>query len=217
MAGTEQVRVLLADDHPLFAQGVRQVIDSQPDLRCVGVATDGEATLDLVERLVPDIVLLDLRMPKRNGIEILRRAGTTRSRFIVLTTFNTADTAKLALDAGAAGFLTKDAMPTEVIAAIRAVSAGLTVRNATELGEAISQFTTAPGSEDPLTLLSDTERRILRLLAQGLSNREIAGLQFITEATVKTHVTAVLRKLGLQSRTQAVVFAFEHGLTRAAE
>lgn len=217
MPAGERLRVLLADDHPLFAQGLQQVIDAQPDLRCVGIAIDGARVLELAQESRPDVIVLDLRMPRLNGIEVLRALAESEhtAPVIVLTTFDADEASRLARESGARGFLTKDATPKEVLATVRAVCAGETVHGRQELDGAVARYDHA-GDDDALAALSSAERRVFALVAAGLGNREIAAALFVSEMTVKTHVTSILRKLGLRSRSQAIVFAFEHGIATGA-
>ncbi len=226
------IRVLLVDDQPLFRRGVRMLVDSQPDLTVVGEAGDGEQAALIAAETLPDVVLMDIRMPNADGIAgtagILRSAtesGRTPPRVIVLTTFDLDDAALRAIRAGASGFLLKDAEPEFLLAAIRAVHGGHAVvapGAITDLlahvggaGDARRARTPAELSaarDAALPALSTREREIFAAVAEGLSNGEIAAREFVTEATVKSHVSRILAKLGLRDRVQVVLYAHDHGL-----
>lgn len=214
-----RIRVALVDDQALFRAGLRMLIGSQTDLEVVGEADDGRAAIALAARERPDVILMDVRMPVLDGIEATRAivggddAGATVPRVIVLTTFELDEAAARAIRAGASGFLLKDAHPEFLLAAIRTVHAGTAVIAASQTRELLARETPAatpvPGAFDALT---DREREIFALAARGLSNAEIARAEFVSEATVKTHVSRILAKLQLRDRVQLVVFAYEHGL-----
>jgi len=226
------IRVLLVDDQPLFRRGMRMLVDSQPDLTVVGEAGDGgEAVLVAAEQR-PDVVLMDIRMPRADGIAgtagILRSAnesGRTPPRVIVLTTFDLDDAALRAIRAGASGFLLKDAEPEFLLAAIRAVHGGHAVVAPGAISDLLAHVgpgrdarrTRTPGElsaarDAALPMLSKREREIFAAVAEGLSNAEIAARAFVAEATVKSHVGKILAKLGLRDRVQVVLFAHDHGL-----
>jgi len=221
MRGDGRIRVALVDDQALFRAGIRMLIASQPDLEVVGEAGDGSAAVELAASAKPDVILMDIRMPIMDGIDATERivaASTARGgsgpRIIVLTTFDLDEAATRAIRGGASGFLLKDADPEFLLAAIRTVYAGSAVLapGATrELFEHFGSraFTPIPPSFDTLT---PRERDIFLLAARGLSNSEIASGEFLSEATVKTHISRILNKLGLRDRVQLVVFAFEHRL-----
>ncbi|WP_446209943.1 response regulator [Micromonospora sp. IBSANI012] len=214
------VRVVIVDDQALVRAGFRMVLDSQPDLEVVGEAIDGADALRLLARTEADVVVMDVRMPTMDGVEATRRICQDRPagppRVLVLTTFDTEADAFAALRAGASGFLLKNVPPEELLAAIRVVAAGDSVVAPSITRRLLDRFADrlGPGpTEDPrLAQLTDREREILLLVAQGLSNAEIAGRVHVAEATVKTHVGRILAKLQLRDRVQAVVLAYESGL-----
>jgi DNA-binding NarL/FixJ family response regulator len=235
------IRVLLVDDQPLFRRGVRMLVDSQPDLTVVGEAGDGEQAALVAAETLPEVVLMDIRMPNADGIagtaSILRsatEAGRTPPRVIVLTTFDLDDAALRAIRAGASGFLLKDAEPEFLLAAIRAVHGGHAVVAPgaitdllahVEPGGAVGGAIGAADARRPRTpadlaaardaalpTLSKREREIFTAIAEGLSNAEIAAREFVSEATVKSHVGRILAKLGLRDRVQVVLYAHDHGL-----
>jgi DNA-binding NarL/FixJ family response regulator len=216
------IRIILVDDQELVRTGFRMVLDAQPDMTVVGEAADGAAAIELAQRVGADVMIMDARMPRLDGVAATRqiRAAGDRPRVLMLTTFDLDEYAFAALKAGASGFLLKDVPPDELLFAIRAVHSGDAVVAPSTTRRLIDQFAPmlpsgdvrpAPGLAD----LTDREREVLILLAHGLSNCEIAQRLFVSEATVKTHVGRVLAKLGLRDRVQAVVFAYENGLVRA--
>ena len=207
------IRVLLVDDEELVRSGLRLILGTEPDLDVVAEAADGEQALALAERHQPDVVMLDIRMPGLDGIEVARRLAASGSpaRVVVLTTFDNDEYVYGALRAGASGFLLKDAPATQLVAAIRAAAAGdavlapsVTRRVVDELGRR-----QAPVAIQRLDVLTDRERDVLTLMAEGCSNVEIGDRLFITEGTVKTHVARILVKLGVRDRLQAVVLAYQ--------
>ncbi|QUW19075.1 response regulator transcription factor [Agrococcus sp. Marseille-Q4369] len=210
------IRVLIVDDQALFRSGIRMLIESQPDLQCVGEAADGAQAVRLAEAQQPDVVLMDVRMPVLDGISATDRIVRAQPdvRVVVLTTFDLDEAAARAIRAGASGFVLKDAEPELVLAAIRTVHAGNEVVAASATRELFKAFGrqrhSAPAAFAELT---ERERQIFALAAKGLSNTEIARSEFVSEATVKTHISRILGKLGLRDRVQLVVFAYEHGLT----
>ncbi|GAA3756255.1 response regulator [Micromonospora maritima] len=214
------VRVMIVDDQALVRAGFRMVLDSQPDLAVVGEAIDGADALRVLDRVEVDVVVMDLRMPTMDGVEATRRicARSTagRPRVLVLTTFDTEADAFAALRAGASGFLLKNVPPEELLAAIRVVAEGDSVVAPSITRRLLDRFAGQLGPapvEDPrLAQLTEREREVLLLVAQGLSNAEIAGRVHVAEATVKTHVGRILAKLQLRDRVQAVVLAYESGL-----
>ena len=204
----DTIRVALADDQALFRSGLRMLIDSQPDLEVVGEAADGAAALDLVGRTDPDVVLMDIRMPKMDGVTATERlaAAGPRPKVIVLTTFDLDEAAARALRAGASGFVLKDARPEFLLAAIRTVHAGAAVIAPGAIAHLLDTFGARRAShEDRLAVLSPREREIYELAGRGLSNAEIAAHEYVSEATVKTHLSRVLTKLGVRDRVQLVV------------
>ncbi len=209
------IRVVLVDDQALFRAGIRMLIASQPDLEVVGEAGDGREALDVVRHARPDVVLMDIRMPVMDGLaataEILSQPDPPR--VVMLTTFDLDEAAARAIRQGASGFLLKDAEPEFLLAAIRTVHAGSSVIAASATRELFAHFAEAPKAVPPsYAALTDREREIFALAARGLSNAEIAAREFLSEATVKTHISRILTKLALRDRVQLVVFAFEHGL-----
>ena len=212
------VRVVLVDDQALFRAGISMVIDSQPDLAVVGEAGDGAEAAELVDTLRPDVVLMDVRMPRLDGVSatrrITQRLGDKAPRILVLTTFDQDELAADAIEAGASGFVLKEAQPEFLLAAIRAVADGSQVVAAGATRAIFERFrrrsTLAPGAE--YERLTGREREILLRAAQGLSNAEIAEAEFLSEATVKTHISRILTKLALRDRVQLVVYAYEHDL-----
>jgi DNA-binding NarL/FixJ family response regulator len=210
--------VLVADDQPLIRNGFRMVLEERSDLELVAEAGDGEQALRLARELDPDVILMDIRMPDLDGVEATRRlvAEGTRAKILVLTTFDLDEYVYAAIHAGASGFLLKDVQPTELVDAIRVVAAGNSLFGPAATQHLVQQFAQArPAADAPsLEHLTEREREILRLLAAGLSNAELAQRLFVSETTVKTHVSSVLRKLGVRDRVQAVITAYESGLVR---
>jgi DNA-binding NarL/FixJ family response regulator len=206
------IRVLLADDHAVVRQGLRTFLDLQEDIEVVAEVGDGEAAVDAAARTDPDVILLDLVMPKLDGVGALKRMREGRARIIVLTSFGDDDKLFAALRAGAAGYLLKDVEPAELVKAIRNVVDGNTPLSptiATRVVEEIAQGGGAPAQVDDLT---PRERDVLILIARGRSNKVIARELGVAEKTVKTHVSHILGKLGLTDRTQAALYAVRHGL-----
>jgi len=214
------IRVVIVDDQALVRAGFRMVLDSQPDMAVVGEAIDGADALRVLARTPADVVVMDIRMPTMDGVEATRRLAEVpaadRPRVLVLTTFDTEADAFAALQAGASGFLLKNVPPEELLAAIRVVASGDSVVapfiTRRLLDRFAGQLGPTPAADPRLAQLTDREREILLLVAEGLSNAEIAGRLFVAEATVKTHVGKVLAKLQLRDRVQAVVLAYESGL-----
>ena len=220
----EPLRVLLADDQPLMRAGFRMILDAESDLVVVGEAADGVQAVELAGWTCPDVVLMDIRMPRLDGIEATRRltspGGARPPRVLVLTTFDLDEYVYGALRAGASGFLLKDAPPEELIYAIHVVAGGESLLAPSVTRRLIADLATrpAPVPEAPeLASLTGRERDVLMLMARGRSNREIAEQLVVAETTVKTHVGRVLTKLGLRDRVQAVVLAYEQGLIRPGE
>jgi Response regulator containing a CheY-like receiver domain and an HTH DNA-binding domain len=217
----DDITVLLVDDQELFREGVRIIVDAQPGMRVVGSASDGREAVSLVDRLSPDVVLMDIRMPEMDGVEATRQIFTpervnrrdTPVRVIVLTTFNLDDRAAAAIRYGASGFLLKDTTPAQLADAIRTVYSGNAVLAPRDLATLLDHEFRAPRQPPAAYLsLSEKEREVFAAVARGLSNVEIAREIFASESTVKSHVGGILRKLGLRDRVQIVVFAYEHGL-----
>lgn len=213
------LRVVVADDQTLVRTGFRMIIDARDDLEVVGEASDGLEAVRLTRALEPDVVLMDVRMPVVDGIEATRQIAEcgSRARVLVLTTWDVDAHVVAALRAGASGFLLKDIRPGELVDAIRLTARGDALLAPTVLSRVLEQFLrTTPDPTPPPSLqdLSQREREVLTLIGQALSNAEIAERLRLSEATVKNHLTAVLRKLGLRDRVQAVVVAYDHGLVR---
>ncbi len=224
-APDERIRVVLVDDQQMVRGGFRMLVDSQPDMTVVGEAGDGAAALDLLTTTPADVVLMDVRMPRMDGVEATRLIGPAGPRVIVLTTFDLDEYAFAALQAGASAFLLKDAAPPDLLAAIRAVQAGdaVVAPSTTRrlLDHFVSRPTTAtrtPSATDPpapnerLREVTDREREVLDLIARGRTNSEIATTLFVSEATVKTHVSRLLAKTDSRDRVQLVLLALESGL-----
>ena len=215
------VRVLLADDQPLLRTGFRMVLGGEADLDVVGEAGDGVEAVDLARRLLPDVVLMDIRMPRLDGVAATRAIVAARLpvRVLILTTFDLDEYVVGALRAGASGFLAKDVPAEDLVSAIHTVAAGEAVVAPRILKRLLDRFAVTlpdPGAAPPrdLDTLTDREREVLVQMARGLSNAEIARELRVSETTVKTHVGHVLTKLGLRDRVQAVVLAYETGLVR---
>jgi DNA-binding NarL/FixJ family response regulator len=216
------VRVLIADDQQLVRAGFRLILERQPGVKVAGEAASGAEAVTLARQLVPDIVLMDIRMPDLDGIQATRLirsdAVTAATRVIILTTFDLDEYVYLALRAGASGFLLKDLPPEQLGSAVLTASRGDTLLAPAITRRLIEHFTATshpPTSPQAFELLTPREVEVLRLLATGLSNAEIASALFVAETTVKTHVARMLTKLGLRDRVQAVVFAYQYGLVPA--
>ncbi|WP_030438709.1 response regulator [Actinoplanes subtropicus] len=217
-------RVVVVDDQPLVRAGFRMILAAQRDLSVVGEAGDGAEALRLLSAVPADVVVMDVRMPVMDGVEATRRLrarGAETPRVLVLTTFDTDADAFAALQAGASGFLLKNAPPEDLLAAIRVVAGGdavvaprITRRLLDRFADQMVARPGTAGGDDPLAVLTEREREVLVLVAQGLSNTEIAERLVLAEATVKTHVGRILTKLELRDRVQIVVFAYETGLIR---
>ncbi|WP_436492940.1 response regulator [Actinokineospora sp. HUAS TT18] len=216
------IRVVLVDDQELMRVGFRMVLGAQEDMEVVGEAGDGKAAIELAEKLRPDVVLMDVRMPVMDGVEatrVITEAGT--SKVLVMTTFDLDEYALSALRCGASGFLLKDTPPSHLVSALRSVASGDAVVSPSVTRRLLDRFL-GPGGGEPrdatvLEALTEREREVLVLIAHGLSNTEIARKLFLSEATVKTHVGRVLAKLELRDRVQAVVLAYETGLVRPGD
>jgi DNA-binding NarL/FixJ family response regulator len=214
------IRVLVADDQTLVRAGFRVLVESAPDLEVVGEAGDGVEAVELARRELPDVVLMDIRMPVMDGLEATRRTvALDRAegiRVLVLTTFDLDEYVYEALRAGASGFLLKDTPPADLLAAIRVVAAGDALLAPSVTRRLIAEFARRPEpsavTPAALAALTDREREVLALVARGLSNAEIAELLVVSGATAKTHVSRVLAKLGARDRAQLVMFAYETGL-----
>ena len=218
---TEPLRVVLVDDQQLVSAGLRMIIDSQNDMNVVGVATTGVEAVTLLGRISADVVLMDVRMPDMDGIEatrqILARASDPDAapKIIILTTFDLDEYLLAAIRAGASGFLVKNAPPPDLLAAIRTVYSGDAVIAPSSTKRLLEHVVAGVQPKDPeecFDLLTDREREVLLLVAKGMSNQEISQALFLSETTVKTHVSKILEKLGCRDRVQAVVAAYEGGL-----
>lgn len=227
----DDLTIVLADDQELVRAGFRVILESEPGFRVVGEAADGAGAVEAVQQLRPDVVCLDVQMPGVDGLEAARRIAALPDppAVLILTTFDSDDALFQALEAGASGFLLKNASPERLIDAVRTVAAGdallapdvtrrvisrATASAAVQPSTTTTTATPSTTGEDALaaTGLTERETEVLRLLARGLSNAEIAGELYVGDATVKTHVSNVLQKLALRDRIQAVVWAFEHGV-----
>jgi DNA-binding NarL/FixJ family response regulator len=215
------IRVIVVDDQALVRGGFRAILSATPDLEVVGEGGTGADAVQLVRELHPDVALVDVRMPEMDGIEATRRITTSASgcRVLILTTFDGDEHVYDAFRAGASGFLLKTVAPENLVSAVRAVHAGDALLAAPITRRLIERFVTAPTptAETRLAVLTDRERDVLRLVAQGRSNAEIAGQLYLSQGTVKTHVGRILAKLDLRDRVQAVVLAYETGLARPGE
>jgi DNA-binding NarL/FixJ family response regulator len=214
------LRVVIADDQPMMRAGFKAVLEASGDIQVVAEAATGEEAVQAATAHAPDVVLMDIRMPDMDGIEATRRLP--RQRVLILTTFGLDEYIISALRAGASGFLLKDAPTHEVLAAVRAVAAGDAVLSAPitrQLLDQVARRLPAAVSQSSATLdtLTEREQQVLRMLASGLSNAEIAQALVISDATVKSHVSRLLGKLGLRDRVQAVIYAYETGLIAPTE
>ncbi|MCG5214567.1 response regulator transcription factor [Streptosporangium sp. KLBMP 9127] len=209
------IRLLVVDDQELIRGGLTALLRAQDDMEVVGEAADGMEALAQVAQTHPDVVLMDIRMPVMDGIEATRRMPP-ETRVLILTTFNIDEHVFAALRAGAAGFLLKDSPPRELIEAVRVVAAGEALLDPTVTQRLIDAYVSHPGGHhiivEGLDDLTERETEVLKLVAQGLSNREIATRLYVSDGTVKTHLNRLLHKLHLTSRAQAVVAAYESGL-----
>jgi DNA-binding NarL/FixJ family response regulator len=213
------IRIAIADDQALVRGGFRMILTAQPDFDVVGEAADGQAAVDLCRGTTPDIVLMDIRMPVLDGLEATRRVviGSPSTRVLMLTTFGEDDFVWQAMNAGASGFLLKDVPPEDLVGAVRTVHRGDALLAPSITRRLIEEFVSGPqpgAAPQSVEALTEREREVLRLIAAGLTNAEIAKRLILGETTVKTHVTRVLAKLGLRDRVQAVVFAYETGVVR---
>ena len=214
------IRVLIADDQQLVRSGFRMMLEAEGDIEVVGEAADGQEAVSMARGLEPDLALIDLRMPRMDGIEattqITADGPSSRTRVLVVTTFDADEYVYAALRAGASGFMLKDAPPEELAAAVRVVAAGDALLAPSVTRRLIEEFARMQPRVEPrdIASLTDRELEVLKLVARGLSNAEIAGELVIGETTVKTHVGNVLMKLELRDRAQAVVVAYESGVVR---
>jgi DNA-binding NarL/FixJ family response regulator len=217
------ISVVIADDQELVREGLRMMLEAEDDITVLAEASNGNEALAAARRVDPDVLLMDVRMPELDGIEATARLAQTgaRSRVLVLTTFDLDEYVYRAMKAGASGFLLKDATREQLVGAVRTVAAGDALLAPSITRRLIEDFCSRPspggGVPDAAAELSERELDVLRLLARGCSNAEIAGALFLSEATVKSHVARILAKLGLRDRMQTVVFAYESGLVRPGE
>ncbi len=215
------IRVLVADDQALVRAGFRQLLEREPDLQVVAEAADGAEAVELARQTRPDVVVMDSRMPNVDGLEATRRVleGSQVPRVLVLTTFDVDEYVFEALRLGASGFLLKDAAPEELVSAVRVLAAGdaLLAPSVTRrvIAELVRMNVRAPVRPERLDELTGREREVFALIAQGLSNAEIGGELFLSEGTVKTHVSHILRKLDLRGRVHAVILAYDLGVAAA--
>jgi DNA-binding NarL/FixJ family response regulator len=216
------IRVLLADDQPLVRAGFRLLLDAEDDVEVVGEADDGAAAVELTRALRPDVVLMDVRMPGVDGLEALRRigadAGLAGVRVLVLTTFELDEYVFEALRLGASGFLVKHTQPADLVRAVREVAAGEALLSPSVTRRLIAEFASRPTRADvtpaSMTVLTEREREVVALVAQGLTNDEIAARLVLSPATARTHVSRAMVKLQARDRAQLVVFAYQSGLVR---
>jgi len=215
------IKVLLCDDQALVRTGFRMILDAREDLSVVGEASDGRECVELCRQLEPDVILMDVRMPNVDGVQATHRIAAEGSpaRIIILTTYDLDEYVYEAIRAGASGFLLKDVRPAQLVDAIRVVAAGEALLAPSVTKRLLNRFADIlpPKNGAPLpglTELTEREREVLKLLASGLSNAELAERLFLSEATVKSHISNLLRKLGLRDRVQAVILAYETGLVR---
>ena len=216
------IRVLIADDEALIRSGLQLMLESQSDLRVVAEAEDGRSAVDLSLSNHPDVILMDIQMPQMTGIEATREItnGNNPPSVVMLTTFGDDANVYEALRAGASGFLLKDSRPEDVIRAIRAVAAGEALLSPAVTKRLVDQFVTShhlSATDKDYERLTDRERQIVVLVAEGLSNQEIADRLFISFSTAKTHVSHVLTKLGLRDRIHIVIYAYRHGLVEPTD
>jgi DNA-binding NarL/FixJ family response regulator len=217
------VTIVLADDQPLVRGGFRMILEAEGDIRVIGEAGDGQEAVVVTQRVRPDVVLMDVQMPKLDGLEATRRITQderVRSSVLMLTTFERDDYIFEALRAGASGFLLKNAAPEELVRAVRIVATGEALLAPSITRRVIEDYatrSTPPRQDTGLDDLTERELEVLRLLATGKSNAELAAQLYLGEGTVKTHISHVLGKLGLRDRVQAVVFAYETGLVKPGQ
>ena len=217
MSDPAPIRVLIVDDHSVVRTGLRVFLDLQPDLEVVGEAADGSEGVAMARRLEPDVILMDLLMPNMDGITAIGRIKAERpeTEIVTMTSFIEEEKVTAALEAGASGYVLKDAEAEEVAAAVRAAYAGEVHLDPAVARLLAQRMRTRKTSDDLAEPLTDREKDVLRLLGQGMSNKEIGATLFITERTARTYVSNILGKLGLASRTQAALYAVEHKMVDA--
>jgi len=218
------IRVLIADDHELMRNGLRAILDAQQDIEVIGEAEHGAQAVENAIRLRPDVVIMDIRMPRLDGIEATRRLAVQAGKapkVLVLTTFDLDEYVYEALRAGAAGFLLKDTPPRQLAEAVRTIAAGESLLAPAVTKRLIERYVSRPPGDtarrERFAELTERELDVLQLITRGLSNSEIGAKLFLSEATVKTHVTRILSKLGVRDRVQAVVLAYETGLVQPGD
>jgi DNA-binding NarL/FixJ family response regulator len=216
-----KIRVVIADDQAMVRAGFRMILETEPDIEVVGEAEDGAQALSVVRRLQPEVVLMDIQMPVMDGLEatrqLLESGNGGQPRILILTTFERDEYIFKALRLGASGFLIKNASPEDLISAVRVVAEGNALMSPSVTRRIIAEFAHRQARyefRDDLQKLTEREIEVLRLLAKGRTNNEISGELYVSEATVKTHVSNLLTKLNLRDRVQAVVFAYESGLAQ---
>lgn len=211
---TETIRVLICDDHPVVRQGLRWLVETEPEMQVVGEATDGLQAVEMVRALRPDVTLMDLVMPNRDGLWAIATvtAEMPETRILVLTSFAEDEKIAVAIKSGALGYLLKDSAPEELLTAIREVAMGGAPIPPAVARRLLRQFSTQSARSDPGESLTEREVEVLTLIAKGLSNQVIADQMVVSERTVRCHVSNILHKLHLSSRTQAALYAVRHGI-----
>ena len=210
----EIIRILIAEDHAMIREGLKQLLEMEPDLKVVAVAADGRQAVDAYVSMRPDVVLMDVNMPRMNGLDAIReiREKDGDARVLMLTIHQDREYLFKALELGAMGYVLKDAESRVLVEAIRTIHTGQTYIHSSMARELITEFKRIKSGDDNPNQLSDRERDVLKLLAKGLVNREIANQLYISEKTVKNHISSIFRKLDVQDRTQAAVYALKHHL-----
>lgn len=216
---TEKIRVLIADDHPVVREGLRGLISFKPGFEIVGEAEDGFEAVLLARKLQPDVILMDLEMPRKSGLDAIKeiKADNPQARILILTSFTDDKKIFASLEAGALGYLLKDSSPQELLRAIRAVYQGELSLHPTVARKMLQQQNWPTPPSPTREALTEREMEVLKLVAQGLSNKEIADRLVISGPTVRSHITNILTKLNLTSRTQAVLYALRQGIVKLDE